>query len=612
MFRGTDMVGNPFSLSEKFNLKIDTSPVHFGGFSPGEDDFADQRKVECFIQILDEGSGVDPSTVEYSMAKSGSDDKNFGPWKKVVNVVVGNPTQVLLELEFEWGTDNYVRWRANDLMGTGENISKPYRVWVNSQPEVVISSPDPGSYFRFDGEITFDASDSSDEDGDNLSYYWSSNVTKNRSIGSMAFMSANLVPGKHSITLFVSDGHGYNESTKVKIEVGSRALYERDSDGDGFSDGLEREKGTDSHNGADFPEGEADMKDAERAGILADGSSLFFIILGSIFLLIILILVVLFIVKKMKKTEENETSPSFQPAMQPSQYGPTQHPYPQGQYLPSWQLGYGEMAQYQQAVAGMPVAGPPHLMLPPGPGMASPQQYDPGHAQQAQLPLYDPSQQEVTYGQLGTGVASSTAYSLPLFSTDQGQQDLERMALPPGPAPQGEPTMISPATPPPTSIQDVSVQPAALSDVFNMETTSPTPPAPLSSSGEIPQVPPAQIPFSPQSPPLFEPGTPPVPEESSVPVTNEITMNDPQTGPWVSSSVPADRIAPLHPSQTSLLQDKAETASPSIPPPNGDHRSGFQRMQCHSCGNNYVAEIKQLPALVTCTICQTQGVIESL
>ena len=40
----------------------------------------------------------------------------------------------------------------------------------------------------------------------------------------------------------------------------------------------------------------------------------------------------------------------------------------------------------------------------------------------------------------------------------------------------------------------------------------------------------------------------------------------------------AERSAPLHPSQTSLLQDNAESASPSPPPPNsGGPRRGFLR-----------------------------------
>ena len=51
-------------------------------------------------------------------------------------------------------------------------------------------------------------------------------------------------------------------------------------------------------------------------------------------------------------------------------------------------------------------------------------------------------------------------------------------------------------------------------------------------------------------------------------VVNEASvklMNHPQMSLWVSSSVPADRSAPLHPSQTSLLQDNAGICFPSPP-----------------------------------------------
>ena len=48
---------------------------------------------------------------------------------------------------------------------------------------------------------------------------------------------------------------------------------------------------------------------------------------------------------------------------------------------------------------------------------------------------------------------------------------------------------------------------------------------------------------------------------------------------WVSSSVLADRTAPLHLSEASFLKTKQESASPSPPPPNGGGpRRGFLRM----------------------------------
>jgi len=615
MFRGTDMVGNPFTLSDKFNFKIDTSPVYFGSFTPAEEEYADQKKVECFIQIFDDGSGVDTSTVEYSIATGvgdtgvggdegrdvGGDEIRFGPWKKVVNVVGGNPAQVLLEVDFDWGKDNFIKWRADDLMGTGFNESMPYRVWVNSRPEVRISSPDPAAYFGFDSEITFDASGSLDEDGDNLSFYWSSNVSANRSLGSGAVINAKLVPGKHAITVFATDGHGYNESKKVRIEVGEETDFERDSDGDGFSDSLEREKGTDPHNAADFPGGEPDIVDTESGGILGGGSSMLFVIIGGIILLIIVVLVILFIVRKRKKPEENKISPPIQPTLQRSQYGPPQHPYPQGQYYPGWQQGYGGTPQFQPPYGGMTGGSPQVPMLPPGPGMPSAQQFGtaaPGQAQQPQVPQYNQSQQPTPYGQAAppSDLAAPMPYSLPQFSTEQGPQNLERMALPPGPAPSDQ-EMMDPVTHTQITSTDVHDPSATLPDVGVMETIFQAPPEPVLQTGEVPQAPPVHDPVPPQSPPVVEPGAPPVDSLQ----TNDLTELDSYLSSLDELSKPPEPAPPAAP-----------PVAPPVPGESPAPMTNETTMQCHSCGNNYTAVIVQLPALVTCPVCQTQGVIESL
>ncbi len=599
MFRGTDIVGNPFSVSDKFNLKIDTSPVYFSSFTPDENDYAAQKKVECFIQIFDDGSGVDTSTVEYSIAKgAGDDEKNFGPWKKAGNVVNGNPTQVLLELEFDWGPHNYIRWRADDIMATGYNISKPYRVWVNSKPEPVISTPHQGSYFRYDHEIIFDASGSSDEDGDNLSYYWSSNVSANHSIGSEVFMRGRLVPGKHTITLFASDGHGYNESKKVKIEVIGKDDYQIDSDGDGFSDGLEREKGTDPLNGAENPAGEPDIVDKESLGILSGDSSLLFIIIGGTIFLIIFIVILFFIVRKRKKTDEKETNLPVEPIVRQQVYGPMQHPYLQGQYAPQLQQGYGSIPQFQTPYAGMPKGPTPHLMLPPGQGIGQYGTAVPDQVPQPQCLQYAPPQPQSQYGQSGpaSDIVAPALYSLPSFSTDQGPQNLERMALPPGPDPAGEQAMVNPVSAVQITTPDVSVQPVALPDTGVVETIFSAPPEQLSPMKGEPQVPPAHDPILPGDEPLPEPGAPP----AVLSQANDLSELD-------------EYLSNLsHLEETFIPPEPAPPAAEPVPDGSPVPPTNEITMQCHSCGNNYTAEIAELPSLVTCPVCQTQGVIESI
>jgi len=223
MFRGTDMVGNPLGSSEKFNLKIDTSPVYFGLFLPEEDEYANKREVECFIEIMDDGSGVDPTTVEYSIANEAEGDTpTFGAWKKVQYVSPGNPTQVSLDVEFEWGRYNYIRWRADDMMGSGHNISSSYRIWVNSDPDPEISSPEDGFSTFDDVEIMFDASNSSDLDGDILNFTWYTNRSEGVPLSTEAVFNGKLVAGHHMITLHVDDGHGNNMTKKIKVNVRTR------------------------------------------------------------------------------------------------------------------------------------------------------------------------------------------------------------------------------------------------------------------------------------------------------------------------------------------------------------------------------------------------------
>ncbi len=272
MFRGTDLVGNPFGSSEKFNLKIDTSPVYFGLFSPGEDEYANKQEVECFIEIMDDGSGVDPATVEYSVAMgAGGDSLSFGAWKTVLYVSPGKPTQVSLDIEFDWGRNNFIRWRADDIIGSGHNISPSYRIWVNSDPEPEISSPKDGFSSFDDVEILFDASNSTDLDGDALNFTWYTNLSGDVPLSTEVLFRGKLTPGHHLITLHVDDGHGNNMTSEIKVNVKPRA----DEGGDLF-------------------------------GFSSDSTVLWIIICLFVLVLIAVVLIFIFVVRKKRDKDGNE------------------------------------------------------------------------------------------------------------------------------------------------------------------------------------------------------------------------------------------------------------------------------------------------------------------
>jgi len=407
-FRGTDLVRNPLHISDSFNFKVDISPVYFDDFAPDERSASDELEVECFISVYDDGVGVDAGTVEYSVSTEGMEEENFGPWEKAANIVPGRPTQVLAIIEFDWGRDNYVRWRANDIIGTGSNESLPYRIWVNSKPTAFISSPDDGSFFYIDEAIVLNGTGSHDLDGDELEFFWSSNIAVNRSLGTNPVIETKLAVGNHTITLHVADGNEYNVSESIKVNVGERKVEEK--------------KGGDEEEGG----GSSTVFSGS-----SDGNIWLWIILGGIAVLIVLIVIIFLVASKKKKKKRKEESDLAEPrTVQHRQPGRQQPPIPSGPYRP------GAQAMSVQGPWGIPAEQPYRLQLPSGPGM--------GNAFQAPaypaLPAAQPAQSQQGQGQfpsLASGEYQTPApvientYLLPSFSTDEGDQNLNLMALPP-------------------------------------------------------------------------------------------------------------------------------------------------------------------------------------
>lgn len=87
----------------------------------------------------------------------------------------------------------------------------------NRAPNAVISSPADGVEIEEGKTITFDGSDSSDPDGDRLSYQWESNSTG--LMGEEPVVRKKLPVGTHRVTLHVDDGQGHNSTDSVTVVV---------------------------------------------------------------------------------------------------------------------------------------------------------------------------------------------------------------------------------------------------------------------------------------------------------------------------------------------------------------------------------------------------------
>jgi hypothetical protein len=107
---------------------------------------------------------------------------------------------------------------ANDTSGHSSSATVDFVVKApNRSPVMVIDSPQDGATYNNTDDVLFDASRSSDPDGDPLSFYWTS--SRGGHLGSAPSFSARLVLGSHVITLWLNDSMGYNITRSVTINI---------------------------------------------------------------------------------------------------------------------------------------------------------------------------------------------------------------------------------------------------------------------------------------------------------------------------------------------------------------------------------------------------------
>ncbi|MCK5561092.1 MAG: hypothetical protein KAJ51_10880, partial [Thermoplasmata archaeon] len=258
-WRGKDLAGNSFKLSEKYQIQIDLTEVTYADVYPSSYEWQNDNNVIFNITIKDSGgSGVNGEKIEYRLVTQAND--NYGNWINVGETLNSEIVQVSVNLTLEDGEDNYIQFRAKDVAGNGYTLSDEYQIKVNTTPifpnqppNVVIDSPKEGWVYYTSDEVYFDGFNSTDIDNDELTFQWISNITGNLDFSSRFY--ASLPAGFHRITLLIDDGHAHKVSTSVNIEL-KVPLVEPiegfvDKDGDGMNDSWEQEYGLDPTNPKD-------------------------------------------------------------------------------------------------------------------------------------------------------------------------------------------------------------------------------------------------------------------------------------------------------------------------------------------------------------------------
>ncbi len=210
----TDGAGNEGSSSVTVT-SVDTAPPEFGQFSPGITDNSETRDVDIDLLVTDAGTGVDP---DYLQMRTRNATGEWSEWQLVGFDGDTNRVRVSMVLQFPEG-DSQLQLRCWDLAGNGPVESDVHLIRVNSRPRAVVLSPAEGATFGTHDQVTMDASASSDPDGDELFFRWTSD--RDGLLGTNATIRAPpLSQGVHRLTVEVSDGiEGHDVLLTVTVTI---------------------------------------------------------------------------------------------------------------------------------------------------------------------------------------------------------------------------------------------------------------------------------------------------------------------------------------------------------------------------------------------------------
>ncbi|MBN1389098.1 MAG: FG-GAP repeat protein [Candidatus Thermoplasmatota archaeon] len=244
----SDIAGNMVE-SDLVSIYIDDEMPVFNGFLPNGSTVLRDRDVMVTAFIMEEGSGLETSNVEFSYSTiSGWVQFGVGgysPWLKVDDLEDrgGGSYAASVEVLFDEGPFNQIKFRVIDSAGNGWVVSAPVKI------EVAITERDllPISVFTIypavdtikQGDtIVLDGSVSYDPEGLELTYVWYSDLEfypLQDSLGSGRVLNATLnTPGVHRIWLVVSDGKNVVESERYLLSV---VVQDEESSGDGGNKG---------------------------------------------------------------------------------------------------------------------------------------------------------------------------------------------------------------------------------------------------------------------------------------------------------------------------------------------------------------------------------------
>jgi hypothetical protein len=207
-WQAEDELGNGPVESPDYQIKVDTNDVTFTSPSPDPEFWNNELTVTCGITANDiGGSGVEAGSIQYLTKIGGTSSEQ---WVDVGKTVDAESIECSVNVEFQEGTDNSIKWRAFDVSGNGPSVSPEYYVKIDLDRELNHKPTPPKSASPTETaakrpNINWDQG--SDEDGDEL-IYW---------------IQIGTSPGGSQIVSWMSTGQATNY--EVKTDLSARSYY---------------------------------------------------------------------------------------------------------------------------------------------------------------------------------------------------------------------------------------------------------------------------------------------------------------------------------------------------------------------------------------------------
>ena len=137
---------------------------------------------------------------------------------ELLDLVIANASRETRNLHSVWVEKD--RYHARATFNVTFTVSHDVSVLTNLAPFISVRSPLPDTRVVMGQQLTFDASDTYDPNGDPMTFTWTTDIG-NRQLytGTDPVMTASLLLGESQVRLTVSDGQGGVNSTTIGVQV---------------------------------------------------------------------------------------------------------------------------------------------------------------------------------------------------------------------------------------------------------------------------------------------------------------------------------------------------------------------------------------------------------